>query len=121
MRASEAADQIESRLALLGNPVRAAGEQRYLKSDLASLGVTVPAVRKAVKAWLRQRPELNRRQLLALCRALWRRPVHELRSFAVFLLEERVDILESSDLRLASSAKRSAGCCGKSPRRDPTR
>ena len=92
------ADQIRARLEPLGTEDRALNEKRYLKSELEFLGVKVPEVRKTAKAWLKERPELSRAELLTLTDELWRRGVHELRSFAVDLSIFRVEWLEGSDL-----------------------
>ena len=41
---------IRSRLQAAADPVRAAGAQAYMKSEMPSLGVRVPEVRRIVKA-----------------------------------------------------------------------
>ncbi|TNF78814.1 MAG: hypothetical protein EP299_03495, partial [Acidobacteria bacterium] len=87
------ADGIRAELAAFGTAERAAGAKKYLKSDLEFLGVRMPDWRHVLKGWLKDRPELTRRQLLAVVRELWRRPVFELRSFGVGLLEEGVGVL----------------------------
>lgn len=66
---------------------RAAGAQRYLKSSLRFLGVTVPVVRKTAAQWVREHPELTGAGALALAQALWRTDVHELRSLGIGILE----------------------------------
>ncbi len=53
-------DAMRTNLEPLGTRERAEGEKQYLKSELEFLGVTVPAVRRAAKAWLRERPGLRR-------------------------------------------------------------
>ncbi len=100
MRPAVEADAIAAILAPLGTAERAAGEKRYLKSDLEFLGVTVPEVRKAVKAWLRDRPDLKRGELRALVEELWGRDVNELRRFAIELLTLRSDLLRAADMKL---------------------
>jgi 3-methyladenine DNA glycosylase AlkD len=66
---------------------RAAGAQRYLKSSLRFLGVTVPVVRKTAAQWVREHPELDAAGALVLAEALWRTDVHELRSLGIAILE----------------------------------
>ena len=80
------AEQIEAELRPLGSPERAAQAKRYLKSELKHLGVTVPALRIVVVAFLRARPELERADALELARALWKKPIHERRAAAVEVL-----------------------------------
>jgi 3-methyladenine DNA glycosylase AlkD len=96
----QAVSDIEASLRAVGRPERAAGEKRYLKSDLEFLGVSVPELRKATRRWLAERPDLTLGELTRLVRALWKTPVHELRSFGVLLLMERVDRLAPDLLEL---------------------
>ena len=91
---------IEDGLREQGDADRAAGEKRYLKSDLDFLGVSVPLIRRQALDWLRRRRELEVDALRRLVRALWRRRVHELRSFGVELLVGRVDLLDAEDLEM---------------------
>lgn len=91
---------IETVLRPLGTPERAMGAKRYLKSDLDFLGVPTPPLRAAARDWLRQHPDLDRPLLLGLVEALWAKPVHELRSFGVELLQARRGLLQSEDLDL---------------------
>jgi 3-methyladenine DNA glycosylase AlkD len=84
--AAALADAIEQRLRAVGRPARAAGERRYLRSELAHLGAGVPTVRKVATAAHREHPEGSHDELVALVEALWARPVHELRLAAVELL-----------------------------------
>lgn len=76
---------------------RAAGEKRYLKSELDHLGVGVPALRRVVKAALRDTP-VTAEELRAAVEDLWSHRVHELRMAAVELLVLRVDLLAAADL-----------------------
>jgi alkylated DNA nucleotide flippase Atl1/3-methyladenine DNA glycosylase AlkD len=84
----------------LGTPRRAAGEKAYLKSDLEFFGVGIPALRREARAWLRSHRGAGRDLLTRLAAALWRRPVHELRTFAIELLVAREALLEPADLEL---------------------
>ncbi len=90
--------EIRARLEPLGTEDRAVNEKRYLKSDLEFLGVKVPQVRREAKAWLRERGELSRRELVSITGVLWAAGVHELRSFAVDLSIFRLDDWSPDDL-----------------------
>jgi 3-methyladenine DNA glycosylase AlkD len=81
-------------------PERAAGEKRYLKSDLDFIGATVPAIVKATKRLKREHPDLARPDVLRLVRSLWERPVHELRMAAVTALDLYSPTLEPEDIQL---------------------
>ena len=112
MSAAAEAQRIRAILEPLGTPERAAGEKRYLKSDLEFLGVGVPAVRKAAKTWLRDRPGLGRAELVALVEELWRRRVNELRKFAIELLTLRSDLLRAGDMKLVEKTGSQSGSHG---------
>jgi 3-methyladenine DNA glycosylase AlkD len=98
MTLTETVAEVEASLRRHAKPERAAGEKRYLKSDLEFLGVGVPDLRREVRLWSKEHPELDRVGLLKLCRALWQRPVHELRVFAIELLRAGRGSLDGSDL-----------------------
>jgi 3-methyladenine DNA glycosylase AlkD len=89
---------IRSCLAKERSAARAAGAQRYLKSNLQFLGVTVPTLRREAKAFSKAHPALDAADLRALAEALWKSDVHELRSFAIGVLEQRVPALSGADL-----------------------
>jgi 3-methyladenine DNA glycosylase AlkD len=96
--AEEAARAVTGALRPLGTPERATQEKRYLKSDLEFLGVTVPDMRRVVRATARGYPGLGRREAVAWARALWREPVHERRMAAVEVLSLAVPRLTAGDL-----------------------
>jgi alkylated DNA nucleotide flippase Atl1/3-methyladenine DNA glycosylase AlkD len=102
------AERIAGLLRPLGSAARAAGAKAYLKSELEFFGVDTPALRGEAHVWLRDRPELDRRGLTATVAALWRRPVHELRAFAVELLMARHELLRAADLRQLEGMLRTA-------------
>jgi len=83
--ATDRVADLRAQLEALGDPARAVQEKRYLKSELAFLGVGVPGLRKVAKAYVRAHA-LDHDQLLALTRALWKQEVHELRALAVGIL-----------------------------------
>jgi 3-methyladenine DNA glycosylase AlkD len=92
--------EIEVELRCLSDPERAAGAKAYLKSDLEFFGTTVPDLRRWVRDWSKVHSDLDRSGLTKLCRALWRRRIHELRVFAIELLRSRRGVLESADISL---------------------
>jgi 3-methyladenine DNA glycosylase AlkD len=97
--AKEAARSLTAALRPLGTPERAAQEKRYLKSDLDFLGVTVPDIRRTVKAAVRRYAGgLDRDATVAWAIALWREPVHESRMAAVEVLTLGVGRLGAQDL-----------------------
>ena len=99
--AMRAADAMEARLRAEGSPERAAGEKRYLKSDLEFLGATVWQIRREVRAFAGERAEVTHDELVALVGALWARPVFERRMAAAMLLEAHAGVLEpEQDLAL---------------------
>ncbi len=83
-------EAIAAALRPLGSRRRAVGEKAYLKSDLEFFGLDVPTLRRQARAWLRAHPRnASPRDLEALVRALWQRPVHDLRAFSVEILIAR--------------------------------
>lgn len=100
---------IEATLRALGDPKRAEGEKRYLKSDLDFLGVGIPGLRAAVRAWLAEHPDLDRARLLRLVEALWATRLHELRVFGIELLRGRASFLGSEDIDLLEDLLRRSG------------
>jgi 3-methyladenine DNA glycosylase AlkD len=102
------AEQIEADLRAVGTPARAAQEKLYLKSDLEHVGATVPAMRKVVIAVRRAHPELKREDVLALVRALWKKPIHERRAAAVELLEQYKKELRPEDIGVVETFLREA-------------
>jgi 3-methyladenine DNA glycosylase AlkD len=97
MRSSIAA-KIETGLRRAGSKARAEGAKAYLKSDLEHLGVTVPAMRAVVVAALRERPALERAELIAAVKALWKTRIFDLRAAAVELLMKRARLLVAADV-----------------------
>jgi 3-methyladenine DNA glycosylase AlkD len=102
------ADQLEAELRALGTAERAAQEKRYLKSDLEHLGVTVPAMRKVIVAFMRAHSDLDRDDAIGLARALWKKPIHERRAAAVEVLELRKTQLRPEDMGLLEELLRGA-------------
>lgn len=94
------AEELEQRLSALGTHERADKERAYLRSELHHLGVTVPAIRTATVALLREHPELDRDGVLGLVEALWSEPVHERRMAAIEVLDARSQLLLSEDVPL---------------------
>jgi 3-methyladenine DNA glycosylase AlkD len=108
-RAAAEADAIERALSA-GIPAgRAEASKAYLKIDLQFLGTSVPQARAIVTQWRRERPGLDRAQLLAVVSELWDRPVFECRMAALLLLVDRVALLEAADLEVIEQLLRRSG------------
>ena len=90
------AARLEAELRAAGDPARAEGERRYLKSELEHFGVRVPEVRRQARAAARE--AAARRELDALVDALWQRPFHECRLAAAMALEARPDLVTPAEL-----------------------
>jgi 3-methyladenine DNA glycosylase AlkD len=99
INASKVARRAEAELRKLGTAERAAGEKRYLKSELVFLGATLGEIRGVAKSITRDE-QLGHDDLLALVQELWSKPVFERRMVAVILLELHTDELGPDDLRL---------------------
>jgi 3-methyladenine DNA glycosylase AlkD len=95
-----AADELEARLRALGTAERAEYERRYLKSELEHHGTTVWQIRREVKSFTKEHPELSHAELMGIVEALWAEPVHERRMAAVFLLEVYPQLVGPGDLLL---------------------
>lgn len=91
---------LESTFHEAGDPSRAEAEKAYLKSDLSFFGTGVPFIRATAKRFRRAFPNLPVEDLREVVSALWRPPVHELRSLAIALLEAFRDRLRPDDLGL---------------------
>lgn len=100
--------ELEIALSALGCTERAAGAKRYLKSELHFLGVAAPGIRSIARDLLHKHPNVKMARLRACTRALWKKPVFELRAVAVALLERTVDDLEPRDLRLLEAMLRNS-------------
>jgi len=94
--AEAAAARLEAELRGAGDPARAAGEKRYLKSELEHFGVRVPEVRRLARGAAREVG--TRRELGELADELWERPVHECRLCAAMVLAARPDLIAAADL-----------------------
>jgi 3-methyladenine DNA glycosylase AlkD len=91
-----------------GTPERAAGEKKYLRSDLQFHGVTVPRCTALLKAWLKAHPNLTSEEMSALAAALWASDWHEERTLAIFLMEERRKLLSLDHLPVIETMMREA-------------
>ncbi|HSO89762.1 MAG TPA: DNA alkylation repair protein [Arthrobacter sp.] len=72
MANAELMSAIRSRLQAAADPARAAGAQAYLKSEMPSLGVRVPEVRRIVKAAAQELPPGSLNELQSTVLELWR-------------------------------------------------
>jgi 3-methyladenine DNA glycosylase AlkD len=93
------ARRIERQLRGKGSPGRAAGEERYLKSELDFLGVTLADIRKVAREASGD-PGLDGVSVLRLADELWRKPLFERRMAAAILLELHTSELRADALRV---------------------
>lgn len=100
MASAQLAGELAEALRSRPDPGRAAGERKYLRSDLEHIGVAVPSMRGIVSGFVRRHPDLDRDELADLARALWEPPVHEYRLTAALLLRACVRTLTAEDARL---------------------
>lgn len=84
---------IRSALRAAADPARAAGAQAYLKSEMPSLGVRVPEVRRIVKDAAKQLPPGSLPELQSTVLELWR---------GAGWREERYAAIDLTGLRLAA-------------------
>ena len=105
----ELALELDSALRAHADPERALREKAYLKSDLEHYGVRVPVIRQTTKKFLKERTVAEHGTTVELVEALWRRPVHELRTAAVETLCERVALLSPVDIPLLERLLRESG------------
>ena len=99
-------EELESGLRALGDEDRAVGAKAYLKSDLEFIGVAAKPLRATARSFLGNHSEIDRQALVDLVRALWRRPVFDLKAVAVALLERRTGDLLIGDLDLVENLLR---------------
>ena len=104
-----AALAVADALRAVGTADRAAQEKRYLKSELEFLGVTVPEMRRVVRAAVRGHPGLDQAAMVAWAAALWRAPVHERRMAAVEILTLAAPRLGAGDLATVEGLLRESG------------
>jgi len=104
-----AALAVADALRAAGTADRAAREKRYLKSELEFFGVTVPEIRRVVKAAVRDRPGLDGAGLVGWAVALWREPVHERRMAAEEILTLAAPRLGVGDLPTVERLLRESG------------
>lgn len=97
---TDLARRIEARLRREGDPIRAEGAKRYLKSKLEFIGVPTTPFRRTIKGELKASPPFDRATLLALVSRLWANEVFELRAAAVELLDISSALLLPQDLEV---------------------
>ncbi|MFJ3876552.1 DNA alkylation repair protein [Streptomyces sp. NPDC090077] len=101
--ADDPAREIRAALDALADPVRAASQRAYLKSDLRHLGIGVPDLRRCVTRGRRRLGRLPAPEVTALARRLWSppdggAPVYEHRWAAVEMLVQYAGALRAADL-----------------------
>lgn len=88
---SELITAIRSELAAAGDPERAAGQQRYMKSEMPFHGITAPQLRELLKPRLRSYAPADRTEWEDTIRSLWDEATHrEQRYAATALARHRV-------------------------------
>lgn len=102
MSASEA---IREALEAQGDPERAVGEKKYLKSELVHWGCGMPVIRKVARAQLKG---LSDAEVVETAEALWVEPVHECRTAAVIGLSRRAKKLDPAVIPLVERMIREA-------------
>jgi 3-methyladenine DNA glycosylase AlkD len=93
-----ASAEIEQQLRAIGTPERAAGEKRYLKSQLDHLGATVWQNRRTIRGFVKQHSDLTHAELVAVSGALWSSGIFDCRLAAGLLLDARKELLTADDL-----------------------
>lgn len=78
--------QVRATLAAAGDPQRALGQQRYLKSALPFHGVPVPRVRALTRPLLRVHPPVDARGWEATIRELWDGATHREEWYAALVV-----------------------------------
>lgn len=71
----------------VGDPKRAEGEKKYLKSPWKFYGVTVPQRHKIVNEWLKKQKDLQLNDAEKLAESLWDSEWHEEKSLAIEILQ----------------------------------
>ena len=100
---------IRSGLRTAADPARAAGAQAYMKSDMPSLGVRVPEVRRIVRTAARELPPASLEDLKSTVLELWRNAPCR---------EERYAAIDLTGLRRCSGrVQHAAGVRGDHPQR----
>lgn len=84
----ELLEQVRGALAAAGDPGRAAGQQRYMRSALPYRGLTSPELRRVLTPLLRARPPVDRASWEATVRALWDDATHREERYAALALAE---------------------------------
>ena len=91
---------METHLRAAGRPEGAEAQRAYLKSRLEFWGTPLGEIRRLVRDLIRAEAPLSYERLVGLVEQLWARPVHELRTSAVFLLQATPYLLTAGDLAL---------------------
>lgn len=80
--------QVRALLAAAGDPERAAGQQRYMKSQMPFHGIASPELRRIVRPLLREHPPADRATWEATVRELWDGATHREERYAALSLAE---------------------------------
>lgn len=86
-------NSIRIELRALADPIRSAGEIKYLKSPLKHYGVTVPQLHRISKTWVKENRERSIQEVITFTDQLWQSDFHEERWLATDILTERKEDL----------------------------
>lgn len=85
-------------LAVHADPIRAASEQAYLKSQREFLGVSVPVARKVIRQEVQNHDVRFHDDVMAVAECCWEHPSFDARRAACEVLALRSDVLVPADL-----------------------
>jgi len=89
---------VEASLASVGSAKRASDMKAFMKSDLDFIGVSLPTIRKELRAHTPRRQGIERASLLELSRESVESRFFEMRLFGVLMIERFTDLLGCEDL-----------------------
>ena len=89
---------VEASLASVGSAKRASDMKAFMKSDLDFIGVSLPTIRKELRAHTPRRQGIERASLLELSRESVESRFFEMRLFGVLMIERFTDLLCCEDL-----------------------
>ena len=95
-------------LSVHADPVRAASEQAYLKSQREFLGVSVPVSRKVVREEIGRHDVVAHDDVLAVAECCWEHPSFDARRAASEILALRASVLVPADLTVLEAMLRDA-------------
>jgi 3-methyladenine DNA glycosylase AlkD len=101
---------LDRRLRQEGSKEVASGAKAYMKSDLAFYGVTAPKIRRAAADILRERPDIDRQDLIAIACAAYEEDNFDLRSGTIAIMQRKALLLEPRDLAPLIGMVKASSC-----------